>query len=657
MNATTSGAPLALFWVASTLTLLTAVPVTALWYLMRRHGRLEQQLKDLRAIHGFAGRIGRSLDLEEIGEMAISEASRILRADFALLAVVAAGAETQVFTTDDSPQIAHEMTSADWLSLIHDASVVALTGAELAASGFTGFAGCDHALAARVNDDIGTMGVVIMTRQNPSTTEFETCDVDRARSLADHLAESLRRSLLHRQMQYEARHDALTGLPNRTTLQRHLAAASIENVDQQNRYVMMMDLDRFKEVNDTLGHHAGDELLIEFTRRITNQLGPTDFLARLAGDEFAVVTVGHSEDDVIQLAHACVDAAAQPVTLNGLQLVVTASIGIAEISANASDPETALRHADIAMYNAKSRHAGVEVFRSELDRRTPARLSMLGDLRRSLDDGELSVAYQPRLDLATGLITGAEAFARWNHHARGSVPPKDFIRIAEDTGLIKQLTDTVLAQGIVELRHFHNTGHQLSLSVNLSTHDLLDANLAARVGHYLSQHGVNPGSLTLEIAESSLPIEAYRSRSTIQELHELGVHLAIDDFGTGYSSLKDLRQLPVSELKVDQSFIVNMLIDQQDEVIVRSTIALGHNLGLEVVAEGVESKQVLQQLHDLGCNVAQGYAVSRPLDAERFATWLCAGPHPSRRFDLTESGDLEFTTEQQLTPLAAPQFV
>ena len=282
---------------------------------------------------------------------------------------------------------------------------------------------------------------------------------------------------------------------------------------------------------------------------------------------------------------------------------------------------------------------------------------MLGDLRRSLDDGELSVAYQPRLDLATGLITGAEAFARWNHHARGSVPPKDFIRIAEDTGLIKQLTDTVLAQGIVELRHFHNTGHQLSLSVNLSTHDLLDANLAARVGHYLSQHGVNPGSLTLEIAESSLPIEAYRSRSTIQELHELGVHLAIDDFGTGYSSLKDLRQLPVSELKVDQSFIVNMLIDQQDEVIVRSTIALGHNLGLEVVAEGVESKQVLQQLHDLGCNVAQGYAVSRPLDAERFATWLCAGPHPSRRFDLTESGDLEFTTEQQLTPLAAPQFV
>jgi diguanylate cyclase (GGDEF)-like protein len=657
VNGAMAGALLSLFLLSPTFAALATVPVVALWYLMRRHGRLGQQLRDLRAIHGFAGRIGRSLDLDEIADSAVIEASHMLRADFTMLAVVAAGGNTRMFATGGSPQQSEQLRIAEWPSLVDGDPVVVLTGSEMVAAGFPGLGVCGEAIVALIDDDIGTMGVVIMARRNNSTTEFDTDDADRARSLADQLAASLRRSMLHRQMQFEARHDALTGLPNRTSLQRHLAATSSEDLDHQHRYVMMMDLDRFKEVNDTLGHHAGDELLIEFTRRISGQLGPTDFLARLAGDEFAVVTIGHSEDEVIELARSCIDAAAEPVTLDGLQLVVTASVGIAQISSSDTDPETSLRHADIAMYNAKSRHVGVEFFRSELDRRTPARLSMLGDLRRSLDDGELSVAYQPKLDLATGLITGAEALARWNHHARGSVPPTDFVRVAEDTGLIKQLTDTVLAQGIVELRHLQDIGHHISLSVNLSTHDLFDANLAGRVAGYLSQHGVNPWSLTLEITESSLLLEAPSSRSTIQELHELGVHLSIDDFGTGYSSLTYLRQLPVRELKVDHSFIANMLIDQQNEVIVRSTIDLGHNLGLEVVAEGVDSEQVLQQLRNIGCDVAQGYAVSRPLDAEHFATWLSTSHHPGRRFDFTQPEGWAFTAEQQKTPLAAPHEV
>jgi diguanylate cyclase (GGDEF)-like protein len=653
VNGAMAGALLSLFLLSPTFAALATVPVVALWYMMRRHGRLGQQLRDLRAIHGFASRIGRSLDLDEIGESAVIEASRMLRSDFTMLAVLAAGGGSRMFATEGSPQLTDQLRIAEWPSLVDDEPVVVTTGAEMAAAGFPGLEVCGEAIVALIDDDIGTMGVVIMARRHTSTTEFDTDDADLARSLADQLAASLRRSMLHRQMQFEARHDALTGLPNRTTLQRHLAATSSKELDHQHRYVMMMDLDRFKEVNDTLGHHAGDELLIEFTRRISGQLGSTDFLARLAGDEFAVITVGHTEDEVIELAHACISAAAEPVTLDGLSLVVTASVGIAQISSDDKDPETALRHADIAMYNAKSRHVGVEFFRAELDRRTPARLSMLGDLRRSLDDGELSVAYQPKLDLASGLVTGAEALARWNHHARGSVPPADFVRVAEDTGLIKQLTDSVLAQGILELRRFQDVGHHLSLSVNLSTHDLLDANLATRVAGHLSQHGVDPGSLTLEITESSLLLEAPRSRSTIQELHELGVHLSIDDFGTGYSSLSYLRQLPVSELKVDQSFIANMLVDQQDEVIVRSTIDLGHNLGLEVVAEGVESEQVLQQLRTIGCDVAQGYAVSRPLDAAHFTTWLNTSHHPSRRFDPMQPEAWSLPTENKQSRVAA----
>ncbi len=655
VNGAMAGALLSLFLLSPTFAALATVPVVALWYMMRRHGLLGQQLRDLRAIHGFAGRIGRSLDLEEIAESAVTEASRMLRADFTMLAVLAPDGKARVFATDGSPRIGEQLRTADWTSLLDGTSVAVTTGAEIAAAGFPGLEACGDAIVALIDDDIGTMGVVIMARRPTSTTEFDADDVDRGRSLADQLAASLRRSMLHRQMQYEARHDALTGLPNRTTLQRHLAAISGDTPDHQHRYVMMMDLDRFKEVNDTLGHHAGDELLIEFTRRISDQIGPTDFLARLAGDEFAVVTLAHNDDEVTELAHACISAAAAPVTLDGLSLVVTASVGIAQIPPDELDPETALRHADIAMYNAKSRHVGVEIFRAELDRRTPARLSMLGDLRRSLDDGELSVAYQPKLDLASGLVTGAEALARWNHHARGAVPPSDFVRVAEDTGLIKQLTDTVLAQSIIELRHLQDSGHHLSLSVNLSTHDLLDANLATRVAGYLSQHGVDPGSLTLEITESSLLLEAPRSRSTIQELHELGVHLSIDDFGTGYSSLSYLRQLPVSELKVDQSFIANMLIDQQDEVIVRSTIDLGHNLGLEVVAEGVENEQVLQQLRNIGCDLAQGFAVSRPLDAAQFAKWLSTSHHPSRQFDPLHPETWPLPAHPDDPPVASPR--
>jgi diguanylate cyclase (GGDEF)-like protein len=633
VNGAMAGALLSLFLISPTLAILAIVPVVALWYMMRRHGLLGQQLRDLRAVHGFASRIGRSLDLEEIGESAVTEASRLLRADFTTLAVTEPAAPTRVFTTDGFPIPPGHMGSGDWHPLLGGPSVEVTNGAALAFKGFPGFEICGNAIVALVDDDIGVIGVMVVAREPTSTSDFTDDDVDRARSLADQLASSLRRSMLHRQIEHEARHDLLTGLPNRLSLQRHLAAIADEVQAGQRQYLMMMDLDRFKEVNDTLGHHAGDELLIEFTRRISDKLGPTDFLARLAGDEFAAVAHAESDDEVTDLAHACIAAAAEPVTLDGLSLVVTASVGIAQILPDSDDPELALRHADVAMYNAKSRHVGVEFFRPELDRRTPARLSMLGDLRQALDDGELTVAYQPKLDLASGMITGAEALARWHHHARGDVPPSDFVRVAEDTGLIKQLTDTVLAQGIEELRRLQHIGHHLSLSVNLSTHDLLDANLSDRVSGYLSKHRVDPASLTLEITESSLLVEAPRSRSTIHELNELGVHLSIDDFGTGYSSLSYLRQLPVSELKVDRSFIANMIVDQQDEVIVRSTIDLGHNLGLEVVAEGVECQQVLQQLRDIGCDVAQGYTISRPLNSERFATWLHTSEYPSRRID------------------------
>ena len=368
------------------------------------------------------------------------------------------------------------------------------------------------------------------------------------------------------------------------------------------------------------------------------QKSPGDVLARLAGDEFALVGHRDTETEMMAFADSCLAAAARPITLDGLELVVTASIGIAVIDDH-PDSAIAIRRADIATFNAKSQRLGVETYRDEIDRRTPARLSMLGDLRTAIERGDLRLHYQPKLDLATGIVIGAEALVRWTHAVRGAVPAADFVRVAEDTGLIKQLTDTMLSKGIEDLRRFHDRGFHLGLSVNLSTHDLLDTRLPERVQRYLEANQVDPSMLTLEITESALLIDAPRSRATINDLHAIGVKMSIDDFGTGYSSLSYLRQLPVRELKIDQSFIANVLIDEQDEVIVRSTIELGHNLGLEVVAEGVENNEILEQLRRFGCDVAQGFCISRPLAANHFMSWLHATGHPSRNQDPLTADD------------------
>jgi EAL domain-containing protein (putative c-di-GMP-specific phosphodiesterase class I) len=345
-------------------------------------------------------------------------------------------------------------------------------------------------------------------------------------------------------------------------------------------------------------------------------------LARLAGDEFAILSRHKTRDEIVELAKSCVLEGGRPVVLDGLEIVVTVSVGVAAITPSDQDAVQPMRRADIAMYNAKWQRTGVEFYRDEIDRRTPARLSMLGDLRAAIEQDDLEVVYQPKLHLATGKVVGVEALVRWQHPTRGIVSPTEFIRVAEDTGLIKDLTDLVLAQGIAMLREFQENELFVGLSVNLSTHDLFDARLPDRVRGYLEANGVDPLLLTLEITESSLFVDAPRTRTTIDELHWVGLRLAVDDFGTGYSSLSYLRRLPVHELKIDRSFVGGMLTDPQDEVIVRSTVDLGHNLGLLVVAEGVESMPVLERLRSIGCDEAQGFAISAPVAADELVGWL-----------------------------------
>ncbi len=620
VNAVVAAMTIALALIEPWLALLAALPAAGVWYVLKSYGELRQELRDLDALHGFTGRVGATLDVNEIGDVAVSEVVRLTRGVSA--ALVRFGPDGCAVHLNGTVGVALPQSASDpaWQPLLSDGTVQIVDPVQLRRLGIASSAGVPGLIVAPIVDESAMFATLVVVDRNIQA-RFGREDVARVKSIAEQLAVSLRRGMLHERLEYEARHDALTDLPARTLFERYVAEA-VADPGEGIWVVMMLDLDRFKEVNDTLGHHVGDDLLVQFSRRISALLRPGDQLARLAGDEFAILCRRDNDAEVLEMAQRCVREGGRPVDLDGLEIVVTVSVGVADIAADDVDALQPMRRADIAMYNAKWQRTGVELYRDEIDRRTPARLSMLGDLRTAIETDQLDVVYQPKLDLLTGVIVGVEALVRWNHETRGMVAPTEFVRVAEDTGLIKELTDLVLARGISTLRTFEEMGLALGLAVNLSTHDLFDARLPDRVRGYLESNGVDPSMLTLEITESSLLIDAPRTRATIDELHSVGLRLAVDDFGTGYSSLSYLRRLPVHELKIDQSFVSGMLTDPQDEVIVKSTVDLGHNLGLRVVAEGVETRQVLDRLREMGCDIAQGYGISEPLAAADLPGWV-----------------------------------
>ena len=639
INALAAAAVVAPTLISPWLVLLSAAPIIAFWGLVQSYGRLEQRFRDLDDLHGFVGRVGQSLVLDEVMSAAVADIASLLRAQRA--AVIVFGTERLVSSTGaalpDLPQSAHD---ARWADVLGPRRSQLLGAPECVALGFIGLAEIGGVVCAPVRDGESVVGFIVVAERVGAQGHFREIDVERLQTLSEQIAPNLRKALLHHRIEFEARHDALTGLPNRSSFERivdgELASTSDRGADQV-AVVMMMDLDRFKEVNDTLGHHAGDLVLNDFAKRLAGLLQPNDVLARLAGDEFALLAF--RELDAIHLMAAeLVDKARQPFVIDGLDVVVTMSIGVAPVTGEIRDASRLLRQADIAMYTAKSRHSGYELYSLEIDRRTPARLSMLGDLRNALERTDLQVFLQPKVDLASGTVIGVEALARWAHPRRGWVAPEDFVPVAEETGLIKQLTDQVLEASAAQLQRLRGLGHHLGLAVNLSTHDLLDELLPERVMRHLDRHDLDPTLLTLEITESSLLIDAPRARTTIDRLNQHGIRLSVDDFGTGYSSLSYLRHLPVSELKIDRSFVANVLFDEQDEVIVRSIIDLGHNLGMQVVAEGVETDEVLNRLKGFDCDVAQGFGICRPVPLDSFVAWLASTHYPSRRRDPLRPG-------------------
>ena len=431
-----------------------------------------------------------------------------------------------------------------------------------------------------------------------------------------------------RLLQRQALFDGLTGLPNRTLFSDRLRqAALISRRENQMLAVLVMDLDGFKDINDSFGHHVGDNLLQEFGREVVARLRESDTVARMGGDEFAVLLpkVG-DPSGALAVAKNIQRALEQPVSVDGKRLHTAVSIGIALFPQHGDDGDTLLRRADVAMYAAKRAKTGFELYRADLDRHAHEQAILHNDLRRALVAGEFVLHYQPKVDFASGSVAGVEALVRWQHPERGLLFPDEFIPFAERNGLIKLLTQTVLRSALGQCCAWLATGLRLPVAVNISAINVQDVEFPEQVATLLRELGMSAELLELEITETAVMTEPTRAVECIQKLRALGLQIAIDDFGTGYSSMAYLKELLVAKIKIDKSFVMDMLVNHNDAIIVRSTVELGHNLGLKVVAEGVENERTWDQLKTLGCDSAQGYYMSRPMEADKLVAWLSEAP-------------------------------
>jgi diguanylate cyclase (GGDEF)-like protein len=445
------------------------------------------------------------------------------------------------------------------------------------------------------------------------------------------------------QLAHQAMHDELTGLANRQSLvQGGIAMLAAAELTGDRVAVLVLDLDRFKDVNDTLGHHHGDELLTHVSRSLRRWLRGIDRIARLGGDEFAVVIPRVGEEEALGVASRLRTALLnEHPTLAGVDIPIDASIGIAlsdpaavtgpDVPPDAPAPDDPDRHAtgmarllrqaEVAMYSAKRDRSGIAIYDAAEDAGTRGRLSLLADLRKAVDSEDIVLHFQPVIRLSDGALVGAEALIRWHHPVLGMVPPMEFIPLAETTNLIVPLTHRVMRLALAQVRAWLDSGLRVPVAVNISARSVTESDLTGLVQETLEDFGLPPSLLRLEITETTLVSDPSRAMRVLQSVHDLGVGVSLDDFGTGYSSLSYLKHLPVDELKIDRSFVSGLAAGAEDAVLVRATIELGHNLGMSVVAEGVENAETATALRDLGCDRAQGYHFARPLPPAAFSEW------------------------------------
>jgi diguanylate cyclase (GGDEF)-like protein len=607
--------------------LLLAVIGLVTYLAYRGYVRQSQGHAQVEELYTFTRALDGSRDTAEVARIVLSQIRDQLRAETAELVVPGTGGHGYLRTR----LAGHDELTSEWLpELPADAWWGDATGGEPVNLPLDRDRDPVDGIAVPVPMGDG-IGVLLVTDSLPDTPEFTGEHVKLFQALANHASVAIAKSLLVDRLRHEvsekerlALQDPLTGLPNRRRFNQLVEDAVAGG---RAAVIILMDLDRFKEVNDALGHDTGDALLRVLGPRLQRRLGPRGMVARLGGDEFAALLpdIGNAAD-AVAIAEELTGEVERPIPVGALQLNTRASIGIALAPEHGTDAKTLLQRADVAMYSAKDTRSGGRVYQPEHDRNTPHRLAMIGELDQAINRRDLLVVFQPKLDPVSGLITGAEALARWHHPEQGYIPPDQFIPLAEHSGLIRPLTLHVLEVALRRCAGWRRAGHDLHVAVNLSPNSLLDVNLPDVVARLLGQSGIPAGSLTLEITETSIMADPTGSVRTLEQLNALGVKLAIDDFGTGYSSLGRLRELPIHEVKIDKSFVQRIAVDHRDRAVVRSAVQLGHALDLEVVAEGVEDSETYAHLTREGCNVVQGYYVSRPLPADEFITWLRERP-------------------------------
>ena len=449
--------------------------------------------------------------------------------------------------------------------------------------------------------------------------EEEVRAKERALKKAEHTGQAIK---------HLAYHDLLTDLPNRSMLHDHLQDAIHEMESRgQHLALLIMDLDNFKEINDTLGHNKGDLVLREVGLRLRNSIKDTDLIARLGGDEFAVMLTHLQKlEVVVDVANRIMEVLDEPFAIDGYNFDVSASLGIVLFPDHGNDAKSLMQRADVAMYLAKDSNRDFVIYSPEIDPNSLSHLTLKGELRTAIEKGDLLVYFQPKIDLASGQIRAVESLVRWVHPERGFVGPDQFIPVAEHTGLIHPLTGLVFNVSLSQASIWRQAGLNIGVAINISVHSLHDSFLPQRVGEMLETWSVPPELLTLEVTESAIMAEPQRALEVLTELSEMGVHISVDDYGTGYSSLSYLKKLPVKEIKIDRSFVSDMLNNENDAVIVRATIDMAHDLGLQVTAEGIEDQATWDALLHLGCDQAQGFYMSKPLPARDLSQWLAESP-------------------------------
>ena len=470
-------------------------------------------------------------------------------------------------------------------------------------------------------------GLFVANRQGDVAT-FTADDGKLFQTVAVHVSSVLDNSRLLDRLTHDSLHDALTGLANRECYQSRLRAA-LSRPDPR-LAVLLTDLDQFKEVNDTLGHHHGDLLIREIAGRIADATPVNATVARLGGDEFALLVPNVSAEEALELADRIRAAVREPCLLDGVSVQVDASIGVCAAPEHGLDASVLLKRADMAMYAAKSAHSGAEVYDVERDEYSPRRLALASKLREAIETSQLVLHYQPQVDTITGNVVAVEALVRWQHPELGLVPPLEFVPVAEQSGLIGELTVWVLTHAVEQLAQWRDAGLQIGMCVNVSMRDLRDTTVLETLKRLLADHSIPSELLTLEITESHIMSDPGRTLPVLHQLAALGVRLSVDDFGTGYSSLSYLKDLPVREVKIDKSFVQTIGRSDRDDAIVRAVVSLSEHLGLETVAEGIETAAISDQVAHLGCTRLQGYHIARPMPARSFLHWLTVRAIPNQ---------------------------